>query len=102
MLSRCSNKNVVLEILIVYKLVPIIEPEFKTPTKVDIKIKLTPTTKQTVCILCDERNPNDKRYLVHKGVKSEQYLLIEKLLHITITEDEHSDIVCRNCQRRNV
>ena len=75
------------------------EPEFKTPTKVDFKIKLTPTTKQTVCILCGERNPKDKRYLVHKGVKSEQYLLIEKLLHITITEDEHSDIVCRNCQR---
>ena len=35
-----------------------------------------------------------------KGVKSEFYILIERLLHITITEDEHSDIVCRNCQRR--
>ena len=76
------------------------EPEFKTPSKVDIKIKLTPTTKQTVCILCGERNPKEKSLLVKKGVKSEFYILIERLLHITITEDEHSDIVCRNCQRR--
>lgn len=76
------------------------ESEFKTPTKVNIKIKLTPTTKQTVCILCGDRNPKEKRLLVYKGVKSEQYLLIEKLLQIRITEDEHSDIVCRNCQRR--
>ena len=74
--------------------------EFKTPTKVDIIIKLTPNTKLTVCILCGERNPKDKRFLVHKGVKSEQYILIEKLLQIKITEDEHSDIVCRNFQRR--
>ena len=34
--------------------------------------------------------------------KTELYVLIEKLLQIHITEEDHSDICCRNCAGRLV
>lgn len=73
-----------------------------TPKKVSIKVQLTPSTKQFTCVLCGERknNPKDRQKLLKGNQRTDLYSLIERLLQITITEEGHSDICCRNCAGR--
>ena len=73
-----------------------------TPKKPYIHVQLTPSTKQFTCVLCGERKTNakDRQKLVKDGEKTDLYHLIEKLLRITITEEGHSDMCCRNCAGR--
>ena len=66
----------------------------KTPRKTQIHVQLTPSTKQFTCIICGERknNPKERQKIMKVSSKTELYVLIEKLLQIHITEEDHSDI----------
>lgn len=73
-----------------------------TPTKETITVKLTPTTKQFMCILCGEtkQNRKDRHKLERDGTGTDLYVLIEKLIGIKITAACHSDMCCRTCALR--
>ena len=74
-----------------------------TPTKETIVIKLTPTTKQFMCILCGEvkHNRKDRHKLESaKGTETDLFILIERLIGIKISPDGHSGMCCRTCALR--
>ena len=73
-----------------------------TSVKETITIKLTPTSKQFMCILCGEmkQNRKDRQKLQHDGTENDLYCLIEKLMGINITVEGHSGMCCRNCALR--
>ena len=72
-----------------------------TPKKFFKVLQLTPKTKKLVCVLCGNRTEvSDYRRKLFHGIRKTEYcLLIEELLGISITEDFHTDTVCRKCLR---
>ena len=70
-----------------------------TPTKPGKQIVYTPTTKQTVCVLCGLKISvlDYRRRLFHGSRKTDHCLLIEKCLDICVSPELHTDIVCRKC-----
>lgn len=58
-------------------------------------MKLTPTTKQFKCILCGElkEKRRDRQRLFHGDQKTDLLLIIEQLLGIHISDEDHSEIV---------
>ncbi|XP_045215225.2 uncharacterized protein LOC123565422 [Mercenaria mercenaria] len=74
----------------------------ETPTKESVMVKLTPTSKKFKCILCGEMKENrkERQRLFHGEEKTDLWYIIERLLGINISEDDHSEICCRNCAKK--
>ena len=80
-----------------------IKMDSATPTKEMIVIKLTPTTKQFMYILCGEVKHNRKgRHKPEsaKGTETDLFIFIERLIGIKISPDGHSGMCCRTCALR--
>ena len=73
-----------------------------TPTKTSKQIAYTPTTKQTVCVLCGLiiSASEYRRRLFHGSTKTDHCLLIEKYLNINVSPVLHTDIVCRKKKKK--
>ena len=73
-----------------------------TPVKTITRLRLTPTTKQYVCIICGE-NVHSKNYrlkLFRKDVKTSHCHLLEKHLNVLVSQSTSTDHVCRSCTRK--
>ncbi|XP_053398038.1 uncharacterized protein LOC123565316 [Mercenaria mercenaria] len=72
-----------------------------TPSKTYVSIQFTPTTKKLICLICGKKEVNDKYRvkLFKSSRKSEACSLIERLLDISIFEDQCVNSVCQNCFR---
>ena len=70
--------------------------------KSSTKLRLTSKIKEYLCIVCCEniKNWNYRLKLFHKDAKTDQCLLLEKHLQITVTRTGFTVHICRACFRK--
>jgi hypothetical protein len=71
----------------------------KTPTKFSKVVNISPISKASICVICGKSivNVSYRRKLFGGSKKTENCLLIESALNVSIYRECSSHIACRRC-----
>ena len=77
------------------------ETPYQTPTKICNRVNITPSTKHTLCVLCQKEylRPSDRRRLFKENKKTTYLIELEEVLGITV-DINNLTIICKYCSGR--